>query len=97
MLSPLDTEKLEKVLIIHWPEFIDPRQMIQFIKETAVQKLQYSPACHVRKVSFSRFELKNNGFLIWTEVNISQGKDEINTTMEFFLNNDGNFIFKETA
>ena len=96
-MSPLDKEKLEKVLIIHWPEFIDSRQMLHFIRDTAVQHLNYGPNCQVKKVSFSRFEMQSDGFLIWTEVSISQGKSEINTTMEFFLTTEGNFIFNQIA
>jgi hypothetical protein len=95
----LNLEKLEKTLLTNWIEFLNIRELRDTIKNTLISKLGYVPNCRVKKFSISRFELIENGFLIWIETtvtndssNIQSEKTQNNITMEFLLTKD-DFIF----
>ena len=87
----LDIEKLEQFLITNWNQFINLRELRDFIKSSVIQYVGIDPVCNIQKFSVSRFELENDGFLLWIEVTIEQNKSQINTTMEFSLNKSGIF------
>ncbi len=57
----LNKEKLEKLLLTQWTEFLDYQKIRSFSESATKQKIQ--------KLSISRFELTEKGFLLWIEAN----------------------------
>ena len=68
-----------------------------FIQDIAVEKLNHDPACVVKRISLSRFEIVDDGFLIWIEASVSEKKASINITVELFLTNFGQIVFYDAA
>lgn len=82
----LNKENLEQLLISKWTSFIDAREALLLAQTFAETHLKISP-CKINKISFTRFEIKENGFLIWIEYIVNKN---IQATSEFhvdFFNN----------
>ena len=80
----LNVEKLETLLLSSWDQFLNIRELREIVKTTIIEKIGY-PNLQVKKFSISRFELVNNGFLIWIETTIQENENQINITLEFLL------------
>jgi len=80
----LNVEKLETLLRSSWDQFLNIRELREIVKTTIIEKIGY-PNLQVKKFSISRFELVNNGFLIWIETTIQENENQINITLEFLL------------
>lgn len=83
----LNTEKLEKLLIKNWTEFIDIRLMLDYSKQLATDLGFTSP--HVNRVTVTRFEFVENGFLVWLEYSIQTGNKNVNACSELLLTHKG--------
>jgi hypothetical protein len=80
----LDILKLEKLLIREWTEFLDSRKLLRFIKRTIEETGQI--ADDPLGFSITRFELTNDGFIIWIEGHY--GKESKKFTIEANLSED---------
>ena len=90
----LDRDKLEKLLISRWADFLDIRKLLKFAKN--ISDMAYSHSTNtIKNIKISRFELKENGFIIWLETtfltssNLSDSTQIVNTTYELFLDFQG--------
>jgi hypothetical protein len=83
----LNTEKLEKLLIKNWTEFIDIRAMLDYAKLLAVDLGIDSP--QVNRVTLTRFELTENGFLVWIEYSVTTPGKKVNAVSELLLRKNG--------
>ena len=78
--------KLEKLLLTNWTNFINYHQLLEFTN-TIVTNV--TPNCKINKIKLSRFEMINNGFIIWIEY-----YGPANGTIEALLTNE-QLIFKQ--
>ncbi len=71
----IQTKQLEELLLANWTKFINIRELTNF---ATIQ-------CNnpVKKITLSRFELLNDGFLVWAECHTNCD----NYTVEFTINN----------
>lgn len=75
--------ELEKILLANWTAFLNPREIISFITaETTKNNETNDP---ISSLTVSRFELTQNGFLIWIDFK-SNNKQ---TTLEVLLKLNG--------
>lgn len=93
MQGIINTKKLEKMLIKHWTDFIDVRAVIAFVKHIVVAELNFTSKCQILKVKISRFEPKNNFFIVWLETSILDGEKEVNITIETSIHLSGKIIY----
>jgi hypothetical protein len=73
----IDKENLERLLLSHWTSFINPRRLLDFVQNSSQSKID--------KISLSRFEFVDKGFLVWVEYYC----DGDNHTTELLINSDG--------
>jgi calcineurin-like phosphoesterase family protein len=81
----IDKEKFETVLLSNWTTFIDPRELLVFVQNCSVSK--------INKISLSRFEMISKGFLVWVECN----QNTSNQTVELFIDNNGAIRLQKVA
>jgi len=93
----INIEKLEKILIAKWAEFIDARELITFVAKIAKEHF-ITENIRVQRVTLSRFELKEDGFLLWIEsiINLADRNEEVNMTSEAYLLNNGSLRHMQT-
>jgi len=83
-----DPRKLEKLLIKDWIEFIDLRQLLNFIKNNVENTLNITnPKIQTLIISNCIFDKK--GISLWISYKIIQTEEVVNATTEVFLNPDG--------
>ena len=85
----INPEKLEKLLVAHWAEFMNVRSLM----EGAAKIIAASENTGIRKVqklTVSRFELADNGFILWLECKIN----EENFTVELLLELTGSTQYR---
>jgi hypothetical protein len=93
----VNIEKLEKILIAKWAEFLDVRAVMDLVEKQA--KIHFSvEALEVQRITVSRFELSEDGFLVWVEsiVNLPDQTEKVNMTSEFYLLTSGAFRHMQT-
>lgn len=83
-----DPIKLEKLLIKHWTEFIEPKEIINLARSTAERQLGYSPP-NIQNLKITRFELVNSNFVIWIDFIIKNQNSNVNTTIEILCDFKG--------
>ena len=89
-------EKLEKILLVNWTEFLDKREILALAKRCAVEYMGIEPPCQVVTLTLSRFEIQDTGFLIWMEFTVTKSKNKIFGTSELHLSNTGNLRHLQT-
>lgn len=62
----INKEKLENLLIRNWAEFLDLKTMFALVSRHGTQLLQDIDLM-VYKMQMSRFELVENGFIVWVD------------------------------
>jgi len=72
MNNLINKEKLENLLVAHWTEFINIQELLKYLGH---------PNKKVQKLTISRFERTNTGFIVWLEFLL----DGIETTREILL------------
>jgi spore coat protein CotF len=88
-----DINKIEKLLVKNWTEYIDARKMINFL--TSHAKSQYdNPKIHNLKVSNCNLLLEC--ISLWVEYNIINSSLDVNVTSEIFLLSDGTLKINRT-
>ena len=60
----VNIEKFENTLIKNWTEFIEIREFLTYARTLAINYLLLSESSKVTKLSFSRFELSTEGFIV---------------------------------
>ena len=92
----LNKEKLEELLIVKWPQFIDTSKLMKFIIENT--KSQQSHFGHIEnteiktkgnQITISRFDLTSQGFIIWVEFQIPLENKIAFGTTELLINSAG--------
>jgi len=83
----IDTLKLEKLLLTNWTSFLDRKALISFAEEIAINQLNVLPPCKVHTLTLSRFELIENGFVVW--IDFIANNNQIKITSELNLSNSG--------
>lgn len=88
-------EKLEKLLLSKWAEILNINNLRFYVSHILDRKLGIKSP-HDCGFSISRFEITNEGFLIWIEVTIkstaldyTENQGNVNITIESFLSNSG--------
>jgi hypothetical protein len=99
MKVKIDKNKLEKLLITHWSEFLNILDLRNFCADVAKTHYNMNDHCKTRQISISRFEPTNTpkGFVIWIESTISQPNKEVNITIECFFEIPGNLIYRNST
>lgn len=77
--------KLEKLLLTNWTDFLNGKALMSLAEEIAINQLDVPPPCKVHTLTLSRFELVDNGFVIWVDFTANNGKVKI--TSELNLSN----------
>jgi len=90
----IETEKLEKLLIANWTQFIDARQLFSFVEENIKTSMKES-MCKVNSLTITRFELSNNGFIIWLD--FKANSKSILGTIEALLSHSGEIYHIRTV
>lgn len=80
----INKHQLEDVLIKNWANFLDIRKLRKLV-ESIIQKEFHFENINLRKISLSRFEMQENGFLVWIETTTNSH----HITSEIFLFNTG--------
>jgi hypothetical protein len=93
----VNIEKLERILIAKWAEFLDVREIMKLVEKQAKVHLSVE-TLEVQRVTVSRFELSEDGFLVWVEsvVNLPDQTEKVNMTSEFYLLTNGIFRHMQT-
>jgi len=92
----INTEKLEKILLKHWADFLNYKQLMAFTLEVVrdnktsltVQAESDLPEKSVQIV-LSRFELVRFGFVLWIDFTVPNDNEIAVGTVEAFLSNTG--------
>ena len=90
-----DPRKLEKLLIKDWIEFINPRELLTFIKDNVKQKLNLDPKIQTLLISNCEFDDENRLYL-WISYKIIKPNEIVNSTSKVLLNYDGTISEVET-
>lgn len=91
----LDKTKLEELLVAKWTQFIDSSKLMKFIADNAViQRHNFKNVSDVVKIKgnqilISRFDLTNQGFIIWVEFQIKMEDQIAMGTTEVLINSAG--------
>ena len=83
-----DPRKLEKLLIKDWIQFIDPRKLLNFIKNN-IEKTHNIINPKIQSLIVSNCELKPEGISLWIDYNIVNSSSNVNITNEILLLPDG--------
>lgn len=83
-----DPRKLEKLLIKDWIQFIDPRKLLNFIKNN-IEKNHNIINPKIQSLMVSNCELKPEGISLWIDYNIVNSNNNVNITNEIMLLPDG--------
>lgn len=88
-----DPRKLEKLLIKDWIQFIDPRKLLNFIKNNIENNHDIIDP-KIQSLMVSNCELKPEGISLWIDYNIVNSNNNVNVTNEFLLlpNGDINIL-----
>lgn len=103
MENLIKNEKLEHLLIKHWPEFLDYRKLIAFILQSVrdanlpVNEEDELPKKCV-EISITKFSIKDySGFLLWIDFIVPQDDGFAIGTCECFLGNNGKLQLNRTV
>ncbi len=87
MENLIRTSELEELLVAKWAHFVDARKLIAFV--VACVRDAHLPHCEdvgdfenfakSVRISISRFEWVQDGFLIWADFSIPSGRHEVAT------------------
>ena len=99
-----DKNKLEELLIANWTKFLDFSKFMAIVLEKVrdnENKFNKIPnKTQIKSQNFqimmSRFEIIENGFVLWVEFKVPINNGLAIGTSEFHLNNNGNLTHKET-
>jgi len=69
---------------------------MNFVRDCLLQYLQIGDSCQALTVTFSRFELGENGFLVWVEYKV-HGDAQATGTIEALVDWRGHFQFVQTG
>ena len=83
-----DPIKLEKLLVKDWIEYIDPRKLLQLIKNNAKEKFNIIDP-KIQTLMVSNCEFNQKGLLLWISYKIIKDNEVVNSTTEIQLNPDG--------
>jgi hypothetical protein len=88
-----DPRKLEKLLIKDWMQFIDPRKLLNFIKNNIENNHDIIDP-KIQSLMVSNCELKPEGISLWIDYNIVNSNNNVNVTNEVLLlpNGDINIL-----
>lgn len=89
MKLTLKKESLEKILITNWASIFDIREVIKLIQNITSNKLECQ--YEFNKFTISRFELIDDYFLIWFEIECKNPKTT--NTIECFYKLNGDLEF----
>jgi len=93
----LNIDSLEKLLVANWTKFIDRRALINFVRDCLLQYLQKEHSCQALTATFSRFELVENGFLVWIEFKLVHETTPATGTIEALVDWHGQFHHVQTV
>jgi hypothetical protein len=82
-----DPNKLEKLIIKNWTDFIDTRKLLNLLKTNYELDFNINP--DIKSLTVSYCELRLQGICIWISYNIIDSNQDVNITNEFLLKNDG--------
>jgi len=94
-----DGDKLEKLLVANWTQFLDSSRLMAFVLQKLQEnagRLDIISSGQIKskgiKITLSRFHISGNGFVIWIEFNAPVAHNRYaEGTMELFLTLDGQF------
>lgn len=88
----LDKHKLEAVLIKHWTDVFDIRDILKYAQKIANTYLPSNEANkQINNLSISRFELSAQGIIIWLNYTVIERKIKYKATSEILSDFNGNF------
>ncbi len=81
----LNKEKLEQLLLANWTDVLDKKQLFQFISNHSGINDTYK----IHKMTLSRFEIVEEGFILWLEYSLLLTDKTLQITNEIHLSNTG--------
>lgn len=78
--------KLEKLLIKHWTDFIDARKLLELLRN-----IHNNPSTQITNLTVSYCELSQQGIMLWISYNIVNSNESVNMTNEILLTSVGDF------
>lgn len=86
-MNVLEKQNLEKILLANWASFLDVRKLMTFVKTKNNLGLDT-----IFKLSVSRFEPTEKGFLIWLETESNILENKVKVTTEALLTLSGEIL-----
>lgn len=84
----LDPTKLEKLLIKDWINYINPRELLSFIKNNVENEFNIIDP-KIQTLMISHCELNQKGIMLWINYNIIKSKEVVNATTQILFYFDG--------
>jgi hypothetical protein len=78
----INKEQLETILIAHWTEFLNPREILNMISTQTDLTIKNS----IKNVKVTRCEFINNKFIIWVEFNYNLENILLELETDYFNN-----------
>lgn len=92
----LNIEKLEEILIINWPKFIDTHRLMAHVLKWVRDEVSGDTAIdsepHENRnlsITVSRFQLVDSGFLVWVDFTVPREEYFARGTTEILLDAAG--------
>lgn len=93
--SILDPTKLEKLLIKDWTNYINPRELLNLVKNNVTNKYNIIDP-KIQTLTISYCEINQKGITLWINYNIIKSNEVVNATTEIIVNFDGKIIDTKT-
>ena len=96
-------QELEKILVTNWHKFLDKKEIIRFVLSSIIKYSKEFNTIQNKKIKknnfqvlLSRFQIVENGFIVWADfAHPIENKTAIGTT-EFVINNNGSIKHIQT-
>ena len=104
MESILSFDKLEKLLLANWAQFLNSSKLLGYILNIVQENIDRFAVIPMNKVNpqgmsvtLSRCEWTQHGFIIWAEFSVTLSSDKVaEGTTELCLKQDGNLSHLST-
>lgn len=84
----LDKQKLEKLLLLNWSEFLDIKKLFKIVAEASVSLPNSKTKVNSNQIKLSNLQITKNGFKIWLEFQF----DNKIGTLEMLTDFHGNYV-----
>lgn len=99
-MSIILSDRLEKLLLANWAEYLNKNHLIQTVlsavRDADLKEMEGRPVSTQMKISVTKFSISGNRFEVWVEFVVPQDKHVAIGTHVYLLSLDGNFELQKT-